>query len=89
MQTSTGDFTLTMDELRAVAGFALGCAAPVLPLFEKSNPTDARPAAALAAARLFVDGAPRSKLQRVAAADGFLKRLLPPFRLRRRAPGGG
>lgn len=69
MQTSTGDFTLTMDELRAVAGFALGCAAPVVPLFEKSNPTDARPAAALAAARLFVDGAPRSKLQRVAAAD--------------------
>jgi rifampin ADP-ribosylating transferase len=69
MQTSTGDFELTMDELRAVARFAVLCAEPALPLFEKANPTDGRPAAALAAARVFVDGAPRSKLQRDAATD--------------------
>lgn len=69
MQTSTGEFELTMDELRAVARFAVLCAEPALPLFEKANPTDGRPASALAAARVFVDGAPRSKLQRDAATD--------------------
>jgi rifampin ADP-ribosylating transferase len=63
------DIELTMDELRAVAGYALACAEPALVIFQKTHADDARPAAALEAARGFVDGAPRSRLQRAAAAD--------------------
>lgn len=62
-----GDFELTMDELRAVARFAHDCALPVLALFENECPDDPRPAAALEAARLFADGAPRTALQRTTA----------------------
>ena len=60
---------LTTDDLRAVAGYAAGCAQPALVLFVEACPDDPRPAAALAAARAFADGAPRSRLQRTAAAD--------------------
>jgi hypothetical protein len=63
------DFELTMDELRAVAGYALACAEPALVVFRKVVPEDPRPAAALQAARVFAEGAPRSRLQRTAAAD--------------------
>lgn len=63
-----GDFQLTMDELRAVARFALECAHPALVLFTRACPDDGRAAAALEAARVFADGAPRSRLQRTAAA---------------------
>jgi rifampin ADP-ribosylating transferase len=69
MQTRPGDFELTMDELRAVAGYAVACAEPALFLFLKAFPDDPRPAAALHAARVFAEGAPRSRLQRTAAAD--------------------
>jgi rifampin ADP-ribosylating transferase len=69
MQTSPGDFELTTDELRAVVRFAVACAEPSLVLFAKACPEDPRPAAALAAARAFADGAARSRLQRTAAAD--------------------
>jgi rifampin ADP-ribosylating transferase len=69
MQTRSGDFELTMDELRAVAGYGVACADPALVVFQKACPDDPRPAAALQAARVFADGAPRSRLQRTAAAD--------------------
>ncbi|MDN5803568.1 MAG: hypothetical protein L0H26_03120 [Microlunatus sp.] len=69
MQTRSGEVELTMDELRAVAGYAAACAELVLSVFQKSCPDDPRPAAALRAARLFAEGAPRSRLQRTAAAD--------------------
>src|SRR5665811_2083271 len=69
MQTRSGDFELTMDELRAIAGYAVACAEPALVLFQKARPDDPRPAAALHAARVFAEGAPRSRLQRTAAAD--------------------
>ena len=69
MQTRSGDFELTMDELRAVAGYAVACAEPALALFQKARPDDPRPAAALQAARGFAEGAPRSRLQRTSAAD--------------------
>ncbi len=69
MQTRSGDFALTMDELRAVAGYGVACAAPALVLFQRARPDDARPAAALQAARVFADGAPRSRLQRSTATD--------------------
>jgi rifampin ADP-ribosylating transferase len=69
MQTRSGDVELTMDDLRAVAGYALACAEPALVIFQKACPDDARPAAALEAARLFADGDRRSRLQRTAAAE--------------------
>jgi rifampin ADP-ribosylating transferase len=69
METRSGDFELTMDELRAIAGYAAACAEPVLVLFERSHPDDSRPAAALQAARVFAEGGPRSNLQRTAATD--------------------
>ena len=62
-----GDFELTMDELRAVVQFAADCAQELLHDFEAAVPDDSRPRGALDAARLFVDGAPRSNLQRAAA----------------------
>ncbi|NYD34242.1 putative immunity protein [Actinomycetospora corticicola] len=55
---------LTLDELRAVAAFAVACARPVLPLFEASFPDDERPRLALAAAAAFVEGGPRTKAMR-------------------------
>lgn len=58
-----------MDELRAIAGYAVACAEPELVLFQKARPDDPRPAAALHAARVFAEGAPRSSLQRTAATD--------------------
>ncbi|WP_408896431.1 putative immunity protein [Nocardioides sp. R1-1] len=64
-----GDFELTSEELREVARFALASASPLLPLFEEACPTDPRPRAALDAARIFIDGAPRSRLQRTASLD--------------------
>jgi hypothetical protein len=69
VSTGTGDFELTMDELRAVARFAVESAEEVLPIFVKDHPADSRPRAAINAARAFVDGAPRTKLQRIAAVD--------------------
>ena len=69
MQTGSGDFEVTTDELRAVAGYALACAEPALVIFRRASADDPRPAAALDAARVFAEGAPRSRLQRTAAAD--------------------
>lgn len=69
MPTGSGDFELTMDELRAIAAYAVACAAPALVIFTRVSPDDPRPAAALDAARAFAEGAPRSRLQRVASAD--------------------
>lgn len=66
---ATGDFELTLEELREVARFALSAAQPVLPVFEEARPDDPRPRAALDAARVFADGAPRTRLQRTASMD--------------------
>lgn len=62
-----GDFPLAMDEIREVARYAEWCAATVLHLFEEERPADPRPREALRAARVFADGAPRSRLQRLAS----------------------
>jgi hypothetical protein len=58
-----------MDELRAVARYAVACAEPALVIFHRERPDDARAAAALNTARAFADGAPRSRALRTAAAD--------------------
>lgn len=68
--TSTApDFDLTTAELRAVAAFAARHAQDVLGVFEAAVPGDQRPRAAVDAALLFAGGAPRSAVQRRAAAD--------------------
>ena len=68
MGTGLGDFELKLEELRAVTGYARACAEPALVIFGKDRPNDPRPAAALHAAKVFAEGAPRSRLQREAAS---------------------
>ncbi|HRW18367.1 MAG TPA: NAD(+)--rifampin ADP-ribosyltransferase [Dermatophilaceae bacterium] len=58
-----------MAELRAVAGYAAACAEPAQVLVGRADQTETRPAAAIAAARAFAEGAPRSRLQRLTAVE--------------------
>ncbi|WP_037636119.1 putative immunity protein [Streptomyces katrae] len=58
-----------MDELRVVARYVVGHAEDVLPVFEQAVPDDPRPRAAIDAAWAFINGAPRTKLQRVTSRD--------------------
>jgi immunity protein 5 of polymorphic toxin system len=67
--TVSGDFDLTMDELRVVARYVAQHAEDVLPVFERVVPDDPRPRAAIDAAWAFINGAKRTKLQRVTAVD--------------------
>ena len=69
MTILTGDFELTHDELRIVARYVTESAQDVLPVFEDASPGDPRPGAALDAARKFINGARRTKLQRVTSMD--------------------
>lgn len=64
-----GDFELTVEELRVVARFVVESAQDVLPVFEAAVPGDPRPRAAIDAAWEFVNGARRTKLQRLTALD--------------------
>jgi hypothetical protein len=63
--TVSGDFGLTMDELRVVARFVVRHAEDVRSVFEQAIPGDPRPRAAIDAAWAFINGARRTKLQRV------------------------
>ncbi|WP_431933686.1 putative immunity protein [Micromonospora sp. RP3T] len=65
----SGDFDLTMVELRVVAHYVVRHAEDVLPVFEHAVPDDPRPRAAIDAARAFVDGADRTRRQRVTSMD--------------------
>ncbi|RVW01808.1 putative immunity protein [Rhodococcus spongiicola] len=69
MTTGSGDFELTIEELRAVTRYVAESAQEVLPVFEAVSPDDPRPRAAIDAAWEFVNGASRTKLQRVASLD--------------------
>lgn len=64
-----GDFELTMDELRVVARFVVESAEEVLDVFEDAVRDDHRPRAAIDAAWDFVNGARRTKLQRITSLD--------------------
>jgi len=68
-QTVSGDFDLTMDELRVVARYVVRHAEDVLPVFEQAVPDDPRPRAAIDAAWAFINGAARTRLQRVTSLD--------------------
>jgi hypothetical protein len=65
----SGDFDLTMDELRVVARYVVRHAEDVLPIFEQAVPDDPRPRAAVDAAWAFINGASRTRLQRVTSLD--------------------
>lgn len=69
MCVAAGDFDLTVDELRAVARYAVESAEKVLVIFEQADPGDPRPRAAVDAAWTFAEGAPRTNLQRAAALE--------------------
>ncbi|MEU5239425.1 putative immunity protein [Streptomyces lydicus] len=69
MTSVNGDFELTTDELRVVARYVVETAQEVLPAFENANPGDLRPRAAIDAAWEFINGARRTKLQRVTSLD--------------------
>lgn len=60
----TADIELADAELRAVARYAVACARPALPIFERDRPGDRRPRLALDVAQAFADGARRSKALR-------------------------
>lgn len=65
----SGEFDLTMAELRVVARYVVRHAEDVLPVFEQAVPDDPRPRAAIDAAWTFINGATRAKLQRVTSLD--------------------
>lgn len=67
MTTGAGRIELSAQDLRVVARYAAECAQEVLPIFEAAAPDDRRPHAAVDAAWTFVEGAPRTTLQRGAA----------------------
>ncbi len=66
--TPTG-VDLSTDDLRAVAGYVATAAEALLPFYAYFHPDDTRPQDAVAAAWLFVGGAPRSRLQWTASMD--------------------
>ncbi|WP_283514340.1 putative immunity protein [Sphingomonas sp. 2R-10] len=55
---------LSLNDCRAVAGYAALCAHSVLPVFEQLHPNDQRLHDAIEAAQLFAGGAKRTKLLR-------------------------
>lgn len=59
----SGDFDLTMDELRVVARYVVRHAEDVLSVFEQAVPDDPRPRAAIDAAWTFINGANRTIVQ--------------------------
>lgn len=69
MTHPTGDVELTAEDLRVVARYAVESAESVLTVFERAVVGDARPRAAIAAARAFIDGDRRSALQRTTSLD--------------------
>lgn len=81
----TGDFELTHDELRVVARYVAESAQDVLALFENACPGDPRPRAALDAAWEFVDGARRTRLQRITSLDAHRAAKVAPTEISRLA----
>ncbi|MCH6163983.1 putative immunity protein [Streptomyces marispadix] len=81
----SGDFDLTMDELRVVARYVVRHAEDVLAVFEQAVRDDPRPRAAIDAAWEFIDGADRTKSQRVTSLDAHRAARSAPFEAARLA----
>jgi hypothetical protein len=71
--------------LRVVARFAVEHAEEVLPVFERAVPEDVRPRAAIDSAWAFVNGASRTRWQRVAALDAHRSARSAPTEMARLA----
>ncbi|QIV80507.1 putative immunity protein [Mycolicibacterium frederiksbergense] len=63
------DFDLSPDDLRIVTEYVAAAAEALLPFYAEVHPGDTRPRDAIAAAWLFVGGAPRSALQRTTSME--------------------
>lgn len=69
MESDHTYFTLTLDSLRSLGGWAADCAERTLPVFERRNASDPRPRAAIEGIRAFADGGKRTAdLRRLALA---------------------
>lgn len=64
-------FELPLDSLRVLAGWCADCAENALPLFERFDPSDARPRAALEGTRVFAGGGKRTAQLRTLALAAF------------------
>ncbi len=62
-------FTLTLDQLRAIGGWAAECAERALPLYETCSGSDARPRAAIEGIREFASGGKRAAKLRSLAME--------------------
>lgn len=67
MRPESDYFSLPLDSLRALGGWAADCAGHLLPVFEKSVPSDPRPRAAIEAIRAFAAGGRRTAQLRTLA----------------------
>jgi hypothetical protein len=61
------DFTLTLESLRAIGGWAADCAERALPVYETHADADSRPRAAIEGIREFAGGGRRTALLRTLA----------------------
>ncbi|WP_414672862.1 putative immunity protein [Lacisediminihabitans sp.] len=77
-RTAHGDFILSAEELREITAFTVAAAREALSIFEDACPTDPRPRQAIEAAQLVVDGATRSRIQRLAAPAAHRAAKLAP-----------
>jgi hypothetical protein len=64
-------FTLTLDALRALGGWAADCAERALPVYETRAASDTRPRAAIEGIRVFANGGKRSAQLRTLALSAF------------------
>ncbi len=62
-------FELSLDELRAIGGWAAECAERALPLYERAEDADRRPRLAIEGIREFADGGARTARLRTLALD--------------------
>lgn len=64
-------FPLSLDQLRAIGGWAADCAERALPVFEAHAPSDTRPRAAIEGIRVFAGGGKRAARLRTLALDAL------------------
>ena len=64
-------FTLSMESLRAIGGWAADCAERALSVYETRAPSDARPRAAIEGIRVFAAGGKRAARLRSLALSAF------------------
>lgn len=77
-RTTHDDFALSSAELGEVAAFTVAAAREVLAIFEDACPADPRPRQAIETAQLVIDGATRSRAQRLAAPAAHRAAKLAP-----------